>query len=70
MARKNIYNVYWYPIVPFDCEKESTYIFANNAREAMNHPMFEKVQVVEARLVTGREEEEARQYGWCRNKEN
>lgn len=67
MAR--VYNVYWVPRVPGDREKSDSYVFANSPREAMDNKAFRNVQVLEARRVSAQEEEDARKYGWCLNKE-
>lgn len=66
-SQVRVFNVYWYPKVPGDREKESTYILASNSRAAMCDPYFKNVQVVEAREVTGNEKEYALRGGWCVN---
>ena len=70
MTNLNVYNVYWYPRVGFDCEKENTYVFAKTSRDAVNLRYFDHVLVAEVRPVTGQEEKDARKYGWCINDRN
>lgn len=65
-----IYEVYWYPRIPGDCEKQNTYVYANNAKDAMNNKYFKHVDVAYCERVTGQLEEDARKYGWCVNKES
>ena len=69
MQSKHVYQVTWYPIVPFDCEKQYTYVYATSSRDAMGLSCFNKVQVVSAERLRADEETMARENHWCVNEE-
>ena len=62
-----VFEVYWYPNLHGDHEKEFTYIFAHSAREAMADPYFKGGRVAYAEEVTDETAEDARRYHWCVN---